>query len=523
MSSKTGIAERPSPARSRLFFPAWFLMSSPALIAGPATALRLSAPWGEHMVLQSGQPSILSGSAAPGAQLEIELAGHKAGAVADGQGSWQAALPALAPGGPYALKVVSGSERIEFSDILAGEVWLASGQSNMEWPLSKTKDAATELPQASHPRLRLFNAAHTTDSLQGSWSVSDPDSAANFSAVAWHFGAGLQKRLKVPVGLIASCWSGTNGETWTPSEAVSPAIQARWAARPEAEKQMYRKGWDFHLQFKDLTLVLQDGSRHPMNLMPWACFQAEGSVSRCEAGHYFGNLKPGAWGAAHAALSADLLPQDLRQAAAIEFKAKGNSSFDLALGQPSIQDGDNYCLPLFKCDKTLRSFRFELKDLKQQGWGLGRPLTLDKIEGILFRVHAPNQFPDQPGLLFDSMIRPLKGMKIKGAIWYQGESNVERSGEYAGLLQSLVKGWRKALDLPDLDFIVVQLPEFGGADQNSLTALRAAQERILELPHTGLVKTIGLGDWNDIHPKDKKPVGKLLAQEAMDKFYKVKN
>lgn len=505
----------------------------PALL--PSSTLRLDPPFGEHMVLQRGRPVSIQGRAKPGAELKLRLAGVKARAKADRQGRWSAEFAALPVGGPYVMSLETETEHLDLTDVMVGEVWLASGQSNMEWTLNNTTDVSTELPKAKRPLLRLYNLPQNLSvaqgkELPGAWQLCEPETAKSFSAVAYHFGVELSQRLGVPVGLVSVPWSGTPAETWTPTDAIKAVpelavVLKREADRPAAEKAMFEDGWNFRLEFKDLRFIPKDpkAAAFAVPASAWAAAGAPGSKVKASAGSFSGNVPPGAWAASTGALGPAGQGMDLRDVAAIEFQARGDSKFDVALSQPNIKDGDAPFLREFTATKEWTAFRMELADLKQQGWGAPMPLTLQSMDAVVFRLRSPNQFPDKPGLLFEAMIRPFAPLRPRGAIWYQGESNAGRAAEYGHLLRALIQGWRDALGVPDLAFITVQLPEFGklappGAE-SGWAELRFEQSKTLDLSHTGLAMALDHGVVDDIHPRNKKPVGQRLAFEALGRVY----
>ena len=498
--------------------------------AAQAGTLSLDPPLGEHMLLQRDRPISLQGQAAPGATVSARLAGLSGRAQADAQGHWRLELGALPAGGPFSLTLSAGGETLALDDVLVGELWVASGQSNMEWALDKADDAAAELALAQHPRLRLYSVARQLPpwrgpGLGGAWQACTPEGARDFSAVAYYFGAELLRRLDVPIGIVAAPWSGTPGEAWVPAEALAAEpglalVGQRWKARPEAEQRMYAHGWGFWLEFRGLQALPAAGSSTPpldLAVGGWKSYQAEGSTTTVRAGRYEGTLIPGAWTAAEGAFVGG--PVDLSGYERVEFQARGNSSFDLAFGQADVMDGDCYAGAPVQARDGWQSFTIPLRTLQQQGWGQARRLTLEKLSAVKFRIRQPNQFPDQPGLLFDAMIRPLTALHPRGALWYQGEANLDRADEYGLLLKTLVQGWRQAFADPGLAFLVA-LPDFGAPGRvTGWPVLRQAQADVLDLPGTGLAVTLGLGDGEAWHPTHKKPVGQRLAWEALRVSY----
>ncbi len=196
--------------------------------------LKLPAIFGDHMVLQRGTASVW-GWAGTGKAVTASIAGQEASAAAGSDGKWKVSFEALPAGGPYDL-VVSGDGAVTFSDVLVGDVWLGSGQSNMQFALRQERSADSEIPKADFPQIRLFTvglASSTVakEDVQGSWKLCSPSTAGDFSAVAYYFGKGLNQSLKIPIGLIASSWGGSPAEDWVPPERFGPATGFRPASR----------------------------------------------------------------------------------------------------------------------------------------------------------------------------------------------------------------------------------------------------------------------------------------------------
>lgn len=212
------------------------LFSATLPLAAPAQ-VRLCAPFGDGMVLQQGRPVPVRGLAGPGEEVTVSLGEQRAVARADGEGRWRALLGPLPAGGPYTM-TVAGSTELAVRDILVGEVWLCSGQSNMEWPLRSARDGEQEVAQAADPLLRLFTVLRRVSSVpqaetEGGWAACTPESAARFSAAGYFFGRHLRRSLGVPVGLLNASWGGTPSEAWTSAPTVDTdpafgALRGRW-------------------------------------------------------------------------------------------------------------------------------------------------------------------------------------------------------------------------------------------------------------------------------------------------------
>lgn len=506
-------------------------------------------PWlpnilSDHMVVQQGQPIPVWGRDLPGRKVEVSLAGLRAETLADAKGDWKVTLPKLAAGGPYDM-TITGSAVRTIQDILIGELWIGAGQSNMELAMRITKDSATELPKASDAQLRFFTADRVAsfkpeDDVRGSWQVCSPDTAKDFSAVAYHFGRSLREALKQPVGMVVTSWGGTPAEDWTPRAALEqePALKdllAKWDAETDRQA-LWKDGQPFELLIKDIRLVPKDPKAKAIRIAidkpgkdelggSWSHSEKFDSQGSFEAltdasgtiGRYAGRIHGGAWGSALGALkpggAADLSAYD-----AVEFQVKGHGKFFPTLSQPSITDYDYYAGEVFELNGEWKPIHVPLAGLKQGGWGSAKPFTPEAIAGLNFSLMVP-YWPDLGALAFNGMVHPLLNLPVQGVIWYQGESNSGRAGAYQAALSTMIKSWRDAFQAPGLPFYIVQLPGWAGGEGH-WGALREAQRQVtLNMPNTGLVSTLDLGESNDIHPKDKKPVGERLASLALWKQY----
>jgi len=385
------------------------------LALSASAELRLAAIFSDHMVLQRDQPIPVWGWAEPGDEVTLRFRDQSVTTVVEADGRWSTTLAAEEVGEPADLVVISG-DGLVFKDVLVGEVWLASGQSNMEWTVANSERAEETIAAAGNPQIRLFSVPHMVsteplDDVEGTWQVASPDTVAPFSAVAWFFGREIQKRLKVPVGLIHTSWGGTPAEAWTRLEAL--------AAKPELTRLVDQR--------------TRDLADYPKNLVE---YQA--------AVH--------GW--------------ELRQADAA------------AAGSPFTE-----------------------------------------------RIPAEPRGPHHKSLaagLFNAMIHPLIPYAIRGTIWYQGEANAGQPEEYAILFPTMIEDWRSLWGQGDFPFLFVQLADYkaGGDPTGRIWAfLREAQTEALHLPNTGMAVTIDIGNPDDIHPRNKRDVGKRLALVARSVAY----
>ena len=342
---------------------------------------KLPSILGSHMVLQRGEACPIWGWDDAGTKVTVSFAGQTHATEAGKDGRWQVSLTAMKANAKGAALTVKGSSTVKLDDVLVGEVWLCSGQSNMEWTVSRSSNAKEEIANGNHPLIRHIKIPHVpsaapqSDVKSGGWQPCTPKVVANFTAVGYYFGRHLQKELNVPIGLIGSNWGGTRIEPWIPPVGFKsvPALKANFA---------------------------------------------------------------------------DKLDQ---------FPAKRGN-------------GVNHQSPL---------------------------------------------------ALYNGMIHPLLPYTIKGALWYQGESNNGEGMLYHEKMKALIAGWRSVWNNPNLPFYYVQLAPFryGSDNDPRLPGIWQAQLETLKVPHTGMAVTTDITTLRNIHPPNKQDVGKRLALWALTKDY----
>jgi len=411
-----------------------------AMVAGPAAAdVTLASILGESMVVQQGVKAPIWGTAAPGEKVTVSLCGTTASATADANGKWMVKLQSLAAGGPFAM-TVKGKNTIALTNVLVGEVWVCSGQSNMAMSARGVNNSKDEAAKANYPKIRLFNVARKTsgkplDTVGGKWVECSPATMPGFSAVGYFFGRKLHQELKVPIGLINSSWGGTPAESWT----SRPSLDATPELKPLLER------WDKTI------------ADHPARVKKFQEVQ---------------------------------LPK---------LKAA-----------------------LQKANEALKEAQ-KLPDAKARGAAVAKARRQVYMARRRMRGPTGPDSPHRPANLYNGMIAPLLPIALKGAIWYQGESNAGRAYEYRTLFPTMIQDWRKQWAQPDLAFFWVQLANFRGVDREPVESnwaeLREAQSMTLSLPATGEAVIIDIGEAKDIHPKNKQDVGARLALSALAVAY----
>jgi len=509
----------------------------------------------DHMVLQREADIRIWGSADAGEKIAASLGQAKRETVADTDGRWELTLPPMSAGGPFVL-TVEGKKTIELKDVMIGEVWVASGQSNMTYAVSGATGAAEEIPKADRPEIRLFTVpgrvavTPQTDTLLASWRVCTPDRAKEFSAVAYFFARRLQESLHVPIGIILSAWPGSGGEEWTDPESLrqDPILEPivdHWGALAAGVKSFAAEGASVDLEYDDFELIPSPGSSEKTLLL--SNFD-DGSASVSPDGEWtyswqdaprtaFDLVSPGRGGAGftarvsgriaeldssrlEAAFKPGSAPTDLSAYAGVRFWVRGEGKFRFQSLQPTITDWDNYEGETLQASREWNPVTIWFKDLKQEGWGVSMPFTPTTLSGFrLLSMPNVGDPPRPPSGLYKGMIAPLAPYPIRGAIWYQGEGNTSRAYQYRHLLPALIQAWRES----DFPFLIVQLPNQGVSPElgDSIWAeLREAQLLASEaVPNTGLAVTIDVGEMKNLHPSNKQPVGERLALWALGTTY----
>ena len=376
-----------------------------------------------HGILQQGQPVPVWGMADPGEQISVSFGDHSATTKADEDGKWMVKLPALEASSKSASLTIKGKNRITLKDIVVGEVWVCSGQSNMEMGIKVVKDAQKEIKNADYPNIRLFNVGRQTaglpeSELQGTWRRCSPETIVKegwggFSAVAYFFARHIHRELDVPVGVISSNWGGTRIEPWTPRQG--------FAAVPELGS--------FVKQIDELRTTYLNRVEKTMKAYD-------------------------EW---------------------VERESKA-----LRSGEPGVEEPE---------------------------WP-STPFT----ENRFGRAGGPT-------VLYKGMIHGLVPYAMRGALWYQGESNMGDGLVYHDKMKALIRGWREIWDQGAFPFLYVQLAPWERYGNGQLPEIWDAQRRTLSVPNTGMAVTTDVGDLKDIHPKNKQAVGRRLALWAMAKTY----
>jgi sialate O-acetylesterase len=523
-----------------------------ALFLAAAGELRLPAFFSDHLVLQRASEVPLWGWCEPGGLVRVRaswLGDSATSARADAGGRWQVTLTTSAAAGPQELVIECGSERRVLADVRLGEVWLASGQSNMEWTLGPGVGNGVDgweaaVAASEDPELRFFEVENAlapapADDVRGAWRLASPATSGHFSATAYFFARALRRELGVPVGVISSEWGGTPAEGWTsaaglaelPEFAPGLARLAELARDPAAARARQEEAQAAYWQrLEGLGLELNSG--HWRDVVLPATFEQHGEETFDGVGTYSREVAlPAAWVGSELVL--ELGPIDDRDTTSWNGERIGGHE-----GTGEWQTPRRYVVPagLVRATNTLS---VRVLDTGGQGGFHGGPGSLRLSRGDeRFDLSGPwswrrgpdmgtlgwppsleNLAPHEPSALSNAMIAPLEPFALAGVIWYQGESNIGRDAQYRRLFPALIEDWR-ARFRRELPFLFVQIAPFGyGGDTGQAAWLREAQRAALELPRTGMAVTMDIGDPRDIHPLEKRLVGERLALHALAQSY----
>lgn len=534
----------------------------------PAADIQLSSLFSDHMVLQQEMQFPVWGTAEPNGVVTVEMKDQKTSALSNERGEWKVLLGPFKAGGPYDL-VISGKDTLGISDVLVGEVWLCSGQSNMEMPLAswgKVNNYEREIAEAKHPNIRLFQVDHKMslrpekDVPSKGWRVCSPENIPEFSSTAYFFGRTLHKELNVPIGLIHSSWGGTIIETWMSPESlqsvsgfkqaitklndVAAALQTEYGFQSEDDLfELIRKKWLEEVPKMDRGLNDPAGNWNSLKIdtSTWKTMELPNiweneGLSDLDGIVWFRKEVdiPISWVGKEITVHISAV-DDIDNTYFNGVLIGGTEGWDMPRSYPIpkelVKAGPNVIIVRVQDnlggggiwgDPSL--FRLSLD--RQRSISLAGPwkyrVGLDWTELSTPALNPYN--PNLPTLLSNAMIDPLIPYAIRGVIWYQGEANTGRAYQYRELFPHLIRDWRRRWNQGNFAFLFVQLANFMPVKQepgeDSWAELREAQLLTLSEPNTGMAVAIDIGDADDIHPKNKQEVGRRLALNALKIAYK---
>lgn len=519
--------------------------------------VRLPKLVGNNMVLQRDTTIPIWGWADPGEKVTVHFLKQKRTTTAGKDGKWHIDLKPVKAGGPYEMLIKAKNE-IRLTNILIGDVWLASGQSNMEWPLISTvNNFKEEIAAANYPEIRLFTvekavASRPLSDISGSeWAVCSPETIGNFSAVAYFFGRKLHKDLDIPIGLINSSWGGTPAEAWTDLALVKTFPRYAEAAQKladspieinEAIKDFNRKraawfeknGADRGYLADGRTWADPDVKTEDWGTMALpALWEQPGILPDFDGVVWFRKELVLTEEEANAPLVLHLARIDDEDITYFNGSEIGRTSvYDqlrvYSVPQELVKPGVNVITVRVNDTGGGGGIYSDPHELYAAMGSKNKSLTGDWHYKTAIDTAGMPKFPlsfapqYSPTTLYNAMIAPLVPYAIKGTIWYQGESNALRAYEYEKLFPAMISGWRQSWGY-DFPFLYVQLANFmhdlEEPGDYEWAELRDAQTKTLALPQTGMAVTIDIGDPDDIHPRNKQDVGKRLALAALKVAY----
>lgn len=563
-------------------FTSLFLISFLTLVSCQTNSnLKLPSLISDNMLLQQKTNAKIWGKANPGRKISVSTSWNSNGqAIAGKDGKWSVSLPTPEAGGPYTIAISGKDTTIVIKNVLIGEVWFCSGQSNMEMPVAGWPPADTimhskeTIAAASIPEIRLFNvqkviSGQPLDECTGRWEVSTPETVPQFSATGYFFGKKLHAELNIPIGLIESAWGGTPSESWTSSGSLEKAgefiteiksikesgpLQAQYQKWLNTLKQAELKP-DGKDQWKNLSFNDENIPTTEYNDSKWPVMglptQFESVIGEFDGAVWFRKMVDIPKTMEGKDLILSLGPIDDMDRT--YFNGKLIGSYEES-GFWQVERNYEISASLVKPGANLISVR--VLDTQGNGGIYGStekmklslkndpntfvPLKGDwkyqpvaELTGGKFYIYdlSKNEFlaqkrpvnlgPGTPSVLFNGMVSPVLPYQIKGAIWYQGEANVGRAEQYSKIFPAMIQDWREAWGIKDFPFYFVQIAPFiyEGADSTESGFLREAQESALKLAKTGMAVTLDIATVNNIHPPFKLEVGDRLALLALNNDY----
>ncbi len=516
--------------------------------------LRLSRLFSDNTVLQRNQPLKIWGWADPKAKVTVAFMDGQYSGKADKSGKWMVELPAQEAGGPYTMDVVSKKEKLAVKNILIGDVWICSGQSNMEWVLENTNNAEKAIAAANDTQIRHFKIPQSASNYPepflagGNWEVCDPDVAGSFTAVGYYFAQQLREKTGVPIGLINTSWGGSRIEPWMDydmlgyqtQEAVAQKVIAEQTAQKEAfEKQLVKKlGPNFPVQDIGMEAGKPVWADPDLDDGKWESMSLPGIWE----GSGWGMLDGVVWYRKTVELSAEQANRPAQLGLAMVDDQDITWINGKLVGQTNgWNEVRQYDVPKDLLLPGKNTITVRVNDTGGGGGIHGEEnllclkigeTTIDLSGDWKYKVGQVNLYTanssdnQKPTKLYNAMIHPIIDYGIKGAIWYQGESNAntaEDAKAYSDLFKKMITGWRALWKQGDFPFFWVQLANFMPAaefpGESNWALLRESQHDALTLPNTGEAVIIDIGEADDIHPRNKKDVGYRLSLAARKTTY----
>jgi len=512
------------------------------IVLSAQAQLKVAEIYTSNMVLQRNQEVPVWGWAKKNSRVNVKFDDVQIVTKANKKGRWFAKLPKMEAGGPHRLEVSDKSDSFIFENILVGDVWLLSGQSNMEWTVANSNDAEEEIRNSTDPLIRHFKVPHGWDKTPqehlegGPWQPAGPNTTANFSAVGYYFARELRKKVDVPIGLLNSSWGGSRIEPWMRSETLGDFVEGdidAYLVKKEEEQKAAMQELEKKVAPLLTATEIEQAKKPGFNDEEWSDVSLPGLW---EEGGYVG-LDGIVWlrkvinlsrEEAENGLTLNLAMIDDNDWTYMNGEMVGSTASYNALrsyevGADHLKEGEN--IIFIKVEDTgggggLYGSGEELYYKSSAGthslvgdW----KMKVEKVATAPAAGFRPNQTAT---VLYNKMIAPITNFPIKGVLWYQGESNANAEGAYVyrELFKTMISDWRTLWGLGDFPFLWVQLANFMQPDatpaESSWAVLRESQSEALSLPATGEAVIIDIGEANDIHPRNKQDVGYRLSLAA---------
>ncbi len=527
-----------------------FLFMFFASLMVSAGRLKTATIFGDNMVIQRDVHAPVWGYGAPGDTVWVDFAGYTTPAAVLADSSWMVRMPLLNAGGPYQMTISSSGDTLNIDDVMVGEVWLASGQSNMEWSVGMGigEDTDAEIAAADFPGIRYYTVPHRTsviplkDTEPGQWQWVNPETVKHLSAVAYFFARDLYLDKDVAVGIISSSWGATSAHAWISNEMLSThpdfaqTLKDRYREPTQWDSVVTQSHWN-DMKRDSIAASLNEGLKQGVHKEDYAdgyWKEVEYPVDMRKA------QMPGFWGVSWFRKSFDLPAEQRGKSAVIRLYIRAReATFYLngrEIGKFSDTEGEielNIRRGILKPGKNVLAIRM------YQHWGIGRIGTVSAIPVVETNHNSFKQKLDGtwrssgrlehpvPGMQgyynyysvqYNARIAPVIPYGIRGVIWYQGEGNIYRAYQYRSLFPLLIQDWRTRWGLGYFPFLFVQLANHRDKQlipaDDEFAELREAQTLALKYPNTGMAVAIDIGDALDIHPRNKLDVGKRLYLAA---------
>ncbi|MCU4674068.1 hypothetical protein N7931_00335 [Catenovulum sp. 2E275] len=515
--------------------------------------IKLDPQYASSMILQRNTLNLITGYSDKADTIELQLDNQLLKKIEVDKGYWQVSLPPMSAGGPHQINLKTPEQNIELKDVLFGDVWFASGQSNMELPMQRvgltynkalTQDNFPQIRQLKIEKRSAYNGPLAQPEA-ASWSSATQGNIGGFSAVGYFFAKKLYQQTGVPIAIINNAYGGSRAQGWM-SEAALKAFpddyqtvqnnqQAGYLDKIQQQDKTNSDNWWQKLNQADLGKQF-NWQQANYDDSQWRTMSVPG---------YWGDqgtedFSGAAWYRTHFTLTESQAKQD----GFLELGRIIDSDTVYINGTEVGSTGYQYPPRRYNVDNTVLKAGVNTLVVRivapsgQGGFVPDKPYQLSFSDSKInlagtwkFRFGAKTENAPstqfwahmQPNALYNAMLAPLKNMQVKGVIWYQGESNASNPDKYAKVFPAMIQNWRETFNQPDMPFIFTQLANYMSADKNPSNAgwaeTRAAQAKALTLDNTAMITAIDVGEWNDIHPLNKKAVGDRFALAALNTVY----